>query len=246
MILTVAAFVQLAATCGPSVHVDTLASIVQAETRFDTLAIHDNTTGRTYHPATPAEAARIATDLVTAQRHSADLGLMQINSANLAGLGMSITDAFDPCKSIAAGARVLVAGYQPPAAGADAQPALLRALSRYNTGHPGPGFANGYVQRVQLAAGQVVPAIRVGGSGGDAPAGGEGAAPPPPPPPPPPTWDVYGQARYQREHGGIVFGGTPPARPASAPGPASSGTAPAPAAKPVELQAVAGLTNPDR
>ncbi len=245
MILTVAAFVHLAATCGPSVHVDTLASIVQAETQFDTLAIHDNTTGRTYHPATSAEAVRIATDLVTAQRHSADLGLMQINSGNLAGLGMSVMDAFDPCKSIAAGARVLVAGYQRPAAGTDAQPALLRALSRYNTGNPGRGFTNGYVQRVQLAAGQVVPAIRLGGAGGNAPEGGEGATPPPPPPPPP-SWDVYGQARYQREHGGIVFGGTPPARPASAPGPAPSGTVAAPAAKPVELQAVAGLTSPDR
>lgn len=241
MILTVAAFVHLAATCGPSVHVDTLAAIVQAETRFDTLAIHDNTTGRTYHPATPAEAVRIATDLVTVQHHSADLGLMQVNSGNLAGLGVSITDTFDPCKSIAAGASVLVAGYQQPATGTDAQPALLRALSRYNTGDPGRGFTNGYVQRVQLAAGQVVPAIRLGGAGGDA---AEGAAPPPPPPPPP--WDVYGQARYQREHGAAVFGGTPPARPAPAPGPVSSGVAPAPAAKPVELQAVAGLTSPDR
>jgi len=238
MILAIAAFVQLAAQCGPVVHVDTLSAVAQAESRLNTLVIHDNTTGRTYRPANEAEAVRIAIDLVTAKRHSADLGLMQVNSAKLAPFGMTISDAFDACKNIAAGARVLVAGYDAPASGA-AQPALMRALSRYNTGSPARGFANGYVRRVQLAAGQVVPAIRVGGAGTDGQQGGEGAAPPPPPP----SWDVFGQARYQREHGGLVYG-PPPAQPQPQPPPPASAptaTTGARAAQPVQLQTVAGL-----
>jgi hypothetical protein len=128
VILPLATFVQLATACGPSVHVETLASVAHTESRFDTLAIHDNATGRTYHPATQGEAIRIATDLVVAKLHSTDLGLMQINSANLSSLGMTIPESLDACKSIAAGARVLVAGYQGPITGGDVQPALLRAL----------------------------------------------------------------------------------------------------------------------
>lgn len=248
MILSVVAFAQLATQCGPSVHVDTLAAVAQAESHLNTLAIHDNVTGRTYAPASAAEAVRIATDLVTVKRHSADLGVMQVNSANLAPFGMSISDAFDACKSIAAGARVLVAGYQAPASGQDAQPALMRALSRYNTGNPSRGFTNGYVQRVQLAAGQVVPAIRAGGTTStDGQQGGEGAASPPPPPPPPPAWDVFGQARYQREHGGLVFGGPTPTERAQPKPPASppGGAATAPPPEPVQLRTVAGLPDGD-
>ncbi|KND61515.1 Peptidoglycan hydrolase VirB1, involved in T-DNA transfer [Candidatus Burkholderia verschuerenii] len=237
MILTVAAFVQLAAQCGPAVHVDTLTAMAQAESRLNTFAIHDNKTGRNYAPATLGEAVTVATDLVAAKHHSVDLGVMQVNSANLAPLGLTISDTFDACKNIAAGARVLAAGYEAPTQGLDVQPALMHALSRYNTGNPDRGFTNGYVRRVQFAARQVVPAIRVGGADGQQ--GGEGAATPPPPPP---SWDVFGQARYQREHGGIVFGGTPPTQPLP-PATPPAGTTAARAPQPVQLQAVAGSPN---
>jgi type IV secretion system protein VirB1 len=241
--LSAAAFLQLAAACGPTVHVETLASVAHAESSLDPLAIHDNVTGRTYRPTTREEAIRLATDLVVTKRRSVDLGIMQINSANLAGLRMSIADTFDPCKNIAGGARVLVAGYQVPGAGADAQPALLRALSRYNTGRPDRGFANGYVRRVQYAAGQIVPAIRLAGSAG--PVGGEGAAPEmpaaPPPAPPPPTWDVYAQARYQRESGGASPTPITPSPSAVPTGMAAADTAP-----PVQLQAINDPRGDDR
>jgi len=168
---------------------------------------------------------------------------MQVNSANLPGLGLSIADSFDPCKNIGAGARVLVAGYQAPAAGLDAQPALLQALSRYNTGKPDRGFYNGYVRRVQYAAGQIVPAIRLAGS----PPSSEGAgdAPPPPvAPPPPPSWDVYAQARYARLNGGVQ--GAQPTNQASAPTLPSAGTASAEPAPPVRLQAISEPLSDDR
>ena len=86
---------------------------------------------------------------------------MQVNSGNLPGLGITISDAFDACHSLTAGARVLAASYSAPAPGADNQPALVQALSRYNTGTPNRGVANGYVQRVQASAEVVVPALRL-------------------------------------------------------------------------------------
>jgi type IV secretion system protein VirB1 len=145
---------------------------------------------------------------------------------------MTVADAFDPCENIAAGARVLAAAYRSPPAGQDAQPALLQAVSRYNTGHPMRGFVNGYVRQVQAAAEQIVPAIHVGRPTEN----GQGETHPPGPPPPPPAWDVYGQARYAREHAGLVLSGS---QRAQVPAPASS--TPQPPAQPVQLHAVSGV-----
>ncbi|WP_376100922.1 lytic transglycosylase domain-containing protein (plasmid) [Roseomonas sp. CCTCC AB2023176] len=206
MILSLATFASLALSCAPSVHPDTLAAVARVESGFDTLAIGDNTGRRSFAPPTQEEAVALATTLLREGR-SIDLGLMQVNSANLLALGLTVADAFDPCRSLAAGARVLRDGYR-PGPGEDPQPALLRALSRYNTGHPERGFANGYVRRVQASAEQVVPALRLRS---------EPAAPAAeavrPPAAPPASWDVYGQARWRRSPTAV----TPPSREASSP-----------------------------
>ena len=193
-------FAKLAAACAPSVAPETLAAIARTESGFDDTEVHDNATNRTYRPATRGEAIALSTELVIVDHHSVDLGLMQINSANLADLNLTITDAFDVCHNLTAGARILVAGYVAPAAGSDPQPAVLQALSRYNTGDPARGLVNGYVGRVQDSAEQVVPAIRLRGEP-------TGAAPVTArqPASPPPSWDVYAQARAARGQG-LVFG----------------------------------------
>ena len=134
MILELAAFLQIAGACAPGVAPETLAAIARAESGFDTLVIGVNEHGLPpVRSTTIAEAAAKARALI-AQGRSVDLGLMQINSRNLGWLDLTVEDAFDPCRSIAAGARVLT------------------AFSGYNTGSPRRGFANGYVARV-LAAG---------------------------------------------------------------------------------------------
>ncbi|WP_076068092.1 lytic transglycosylase domain-containing protein [Sphingomonas montana] len=206
MIVSIAAFKVLALTCGPSVHVETLASVARTESAFNSLAIGDNTAHRSYAPASVEQAIQTANALL-ARGHSLDLGLMQINTKNLRGLGLSVADTFDTCKNVRAGARVLVEGYR-PAGVEDSQATLLRALSHYNTGNQQRGFTNGYVRRVQYAAQQVVPAIRLGGSPVvvTGPEGGEGpvAVQPPAPPPAPPSWDMYASARYRRENGDVV------------------------------------------
>ncbi len=182
MAMSLSVVLALAEACAPAVAPETLLSVVQVESRFNPLAIGVNGKPRlTVTAATLQEAAAKASALIAAGR-SVDLGLAQINSKNLGWLGLSVAAAFDPCRNLAAGARVLQAGYE---SGADAQPALRRALSRYNTGDAQRGFANGYVAKVERAAAEVVPAIQT------APAKMPGLAEPAPPAP---AWDVFGQA----------------------------------------------------
>jgi len=225
MILTALGFALFASQCGSQVHIDTLAAVAQAESGMNTLAIRDNTTGRSSYPTSEAEAIEIATRLVMVEHHSVDLGLMQINSTHLGPFQMTISDAFDACKNIGAGERILVSTYK-PGTGEDEQDALDKALSRYNTGGPERGVANGYVQRVKVAARQVVPAIRIesglstdrqsiqksANTGAARSAdqdrdGDRSRSSPPAPSQSLPSWDVFGQARVQRQRGGIVFGG---------------------------------------
>ena len=80
--------------------------------------------------------------------HSVDLSYMQVNSKNLNALGYSVEDMFDPCKNLAAGARVLTAFYAAALPKYKTEQAALKAaLSAYNTGDFEKGFTNGYLAR---------------------------------------------------------------------------------------------------
>jgi len=175
--LTAAAALALATACAPSVAPSTLLSVAFAESHWEPLAIHDNLTGGTILPASRPEAADIAARLI-AEGHNPDLGLLQINAANLIRTGLTIQTAFDPCASMRAGAQILADGYRGGATTAAQQAALLRALSAYNTGSPTAGLRT-YAPLVLAAARRVVPALRVAGLA-DAPAGASPRAPPPP------------------------------------------------------------------
>jgi type IV secretion system protein VirB1 len=183
MPLTLIQTLAVAAQCAPAVAPETLLSVVHVESRFDPLAIGVNGKPRVaVSAATPAEAATKALALIAAGR-SVDLGLAQINSRNLGWLGLTVEDAFDPCRNLAAASKVLQGGYE---GGTDVQRALRRALSRYNTGDARRGFANGYVAKVERAAAQVIPAIQTQPAGLLEPKP-EAAEPPRP------ARDVFGQ-----------------------------------------------------
>jgi type IV secretion system protein VirB1 len=177
------ALIALAAQCAPGVAPSTLLAIARAESGLDPLAIGVNGPGaRRPMSRSHAEAVGAAKALLAAGR-DIDLGLAQINVRTLRRLGLSLEDAFDPCRNLAAAAAVLREGYR---RGRDrhgpGQAALRVALSVYNTGHAQRGFANGYVARVIAQAGQALPK----------PADAE-------PPttesrPPPAAWDVLGRA----------------------------------------------------
>jgi type IV secretion system protein VirB1 len=156
--LGISAFERLAQRCAPSVAPSTLAAIARTESGFDPLSLHDNTLGVSAAPSTVAEATSIAKRWMAAG-HSIDLGLMQINSANLDTLGLTPEAAFDACRSLGAGAMILADDYAGGVTHASQQAALRVAFSRYNTGDPLRGFTNGYVGRVEAAARQVVPGI---------------------------------------------------------------------------------------
>ena len=158
VITSLALFTQLAGACAPRVAPGTLAAIAATESRFDPLAIYDNTTHSAWWPKRQTAAVALAHRLIGAG-DSVDLGLMQINSANLAALHLTVQDAFDPCANLHAGAALLVKDYDGGRTQAEEQAALRTALSRYNSGTQGGGFTNGYVARVVGAARQVVPEI---------------------------------------------------------------------------------------
>jgi len=190
-----------------------MASVLRTESGFDPNALHVNGPGGGYiRPASREDAIVAAIDLIVVQRKSVDLGLGQINSGNLPALGITIADAFDPCKNLAASAKLLAAGYMAAAqTRAEPQSALRAALSQYNTGDPVRGIGNGYVGRVEQAARYLVPEIAAlpPAVGGAAPQADDGTAivAPVRSTPLPPAWDVFADAAVHR---GAVFGGVLP------------------------------------
>ncbi len=185
------AILSLSLACAPGVAPETLAAIAYTESRFDPLAIGVNAGPRPARRARDAaDAARIAKDLL-ARGANLDLGVAQINSGNLDWLNLSVEAAFDPCRNLEAAGRVLRAGYR-LAPRERPQAALRRAVSRYNTGHPTRGFANGYVARVEAAA------ARLGLSAPTEPVRPAPTMPAPAGPASeaePATWDVFARAR---------------------------------------------------
>jgi len=127
--LTITAALAIALQCAPAVDPHMLVGIAQQESDLETMTLHDDVTDRVLHGAGVIDAA---TRLIAAG-HSVDLGAWQINSGNLSLLGLRIADAFDPCKSVAAAAR------------------LMELFSRYNTGSPSRGIANGYAPAVMAS-----------------------------------------------------------------------------------------------
>lgn len=157
-------FLALAQQCAPQVAPQTMAAIVRTESGFKPLAIGVNRGGRLERqPASVGEAVATAKWLIS-QGYNIDLGLAQINSDNLRRTGLSVEDAFDPCKNLAAGAFILQGNYRNARRKyANEQDVLRASLSAYNTGNFRSGFSNGYVSRVIHNARTVgVPAIVTG------------------------------------------------------------------------------------
>lgn len=126
-------------------------AIVKAESGGNPLAIGVNRGGvRPGSPGNRNEAIAAAAQLLRTGANF-DLGLAQINSANLSWLGLSIEGAFDPCLNIEAAAKILSSNYR-RAIERNVPAPLGAALSAYNTGSMSRGYANGYVAKVSRAA----------------------------------------------------------------------------------------------
>lgn len=168
---------EMMVACAPNVAPTTLEKIIQVESKGNPLAVNVNAKWVVEHdkdgkPVTVTTAAgqtqpqrkkvtfkspieiKTVQDAVTVTYmaidagHTVDMGAMQVNSKNLGALGYSVEDMFEPCKNIAAGARVLTAFYGSALAQYPNEQAALRAaLSAYNTGDFDQGFINGYLAR---------------------------------------------------------------------------------------------------
>ena len=168
--------------CAANVAPVTLEAVIRVESRGKPLALHVN--GLQVQPSAAtnvSEAAGIAESYIRLG-FSVDIGLMQINSRNLAALGMTVERALDPCANIRGGAEILTADYAEAARRqGEGQAALRAALSAYNTGDFSRGFRNGYVARYYGPGG--VPAL-AGGVRDAAVAESSPATPAPTPPNP--------------------------------------------------------------
>ena len=134
--------------CAPAVHPQTMARIVKTENgQMNPFAVNINGAKPVKpQPKTKAEAIKVIKQGLKADK-TVDVGFAQINSANFEWLGLTLEDALDPCKSLAAGAKVLASNYSITIKKFDSeQEALTAAISMYNTGSSTAGFKNGYVQ----------------------------------------------------------------------------------------------------
>jgi type IV secretion system protein VirB1 len=134
--------------CAANVAPVTLAAVIRVESAGNPLALHVNgLVGPQPNPATLADAAELARRAIRLG-YSVDLGLMQVNSRNLAALGYSIRQILDPCTNVRGGASILTADYaEAVRSRGEGQAALQAALSAYNTGDFKRGFGNGYVAK---------------------------------------------------------------------------------------------------
>ena len=160
--LSAAEFSTLAAACAPNVPVVTLRAIARAESAFHPYALSLNYPKRVAkeqgvesagmflaRQPSSLEEAREWARWLSGRDRSVSIGLLQINSEEAEGLGLTPEQLFDPCTNVRAGARLLTMYYRQAAEVlGDGQQALQYALSGYNSCFPLVGFRNGYVEAV--------------------------------------------------------------------------------------------------
>ena len=139
--------IALILACAPDVAPQTVQEVIRVESRGNPLAININGATLARPAIDIADAVKLATSAMAAG-YTVDLGLMQVNSANLPTLGYTVEQMFDPCTNLKAGAAILTANYgRAVERHGPGQEALKAALSAYNTGSFERGFHNGYVAR---------------------------------------------------------------------------------------------------
>lgn len=147
-------FHELAQKCVPNVSSHTLAAIVKTESGFNPYAIGVNKGAKLSRQPRNYQEAVTAAKLLLAKGANFDMGIAQINSANLGVVNMSVEQLFDPCQNLKASALILSRNYQgAKKTHGEGQKALQAALSAYNTGSYVRGFNNGYVRKVLASAG---------------------------------------------------------------------------------------------
>ncbi|MDP4987940.1 MAG: lytic transglycosylase domain-containing protein [Porticoccaceae bacterium] len=194
--LSASLVMSLALQCAPSVHPQTLTTIVKTESGFNPWAIGVVDKPLAKQPQSLAEALEAFKTLV-AENANFSVGLGQINRYNFDIDKPEL--AFEPCNNLRMAAANLEGCYARVASpGEREQATLLKAISCYYSGNKTRGFkpelqfgGTSHVQRVLANAETFkVPALI---SGADAPVTSPVAPPPVQPPPSFESWDVLRQ-----------------------------------------------------
>lgn len=139
--------IELIQACAPSTPVPIAQAIIKTESGFNPHAIGVNYGGKKVaQPKTYNEAVIRAKQLISTG-HNIDLGLAQINSANLKWLGLSVEQVLQPCNNLKAMQYILSDCYQ-RSGNNGLGTKMQRAFSCYNTGNHKKGFNNNYVSKV--------------------------------------------------------------------------------------------------
>lgn len=139
-------FINMCST--PGVHPKTTSAIIKHESAFKENALNINTRGMQLPRFDSKEAAILFSEKLYAEKINFDVGLMQVNSVNFRAYGLTVRDAFDPCRNIRVGTEILKRFYEKSERElGSGQDALKAALSAYNTGNGRAGFENGYVAK---------------------------------------------------------------------------------------------------
>lgn len=208
--MSLAAFLAMAPQCAGSVHPDTLAPVIQTESRFALYSVNINRDGHSVGSRrfnSEAEAVAAVQRLLAAGVDNLDLGPTQINwrAGHLQRRGLSASDAFKPCSALRIAADVLTDCWKRAPAPSE-QARLDQTLSCYNTGTFTRGLAvaaggNGYAVTVRAAAERIVPALRlVGRQVPPLPEALPGPADAPAAPPCAPSWDPWAQLACERRN----------------------------------------------
>lgn len=150
-VMTASGLSELVRECAPQISPDTMLRLIDHESKGNMFVIGVNAkpAHKAYYPKSKDEAVKKATELLESG-HNIDMGLGQINSANLSRLNLTVEKVFDPCANVQAASVVLEDAYKHARRKIDdPQEALSAALSIYNTGKLEAGISNGYVAKVR-------------------------------------------------------------------------------------------------
>lgn len=139
--------IELIQACSPQMQVEVAQAIIKTESGFNQFAIGVNKGGKAVKQPKDYQSAVNTAQTLIRNGANIDMGFAQINSANLAWLGLTVEQVFQPCNNLKAMQTVYLHCYA-RAGNTGLGTKMQRALSCYNTGNMTKGFKNGYVNKV--------------------------------------------------------------------------------------------------
>jgi type IV secretion system protein VirB1 len=138
--------------CAPSIHPETMRAVVTTESSHNPFAVGVVGGYLSRQPKTLDEALAVV-ERLEAESFNYSLGISQVNKYNLKRLGLDVKSAFEPCKNLEGGGKILQECFiSAQKKGMSEKEALKAALSCYYSGDHERGIRLGYVDKVYAAA----------------------------------------------------------------------------------------------